>query len=98
MGEVARLAAHLPDTGVRLAPDAADEVGDAGESPACVAVDPATGLRVDQGGLEQVAVDVKLGLGGGGVADSDGARVLVAIQLERALGCTFAAVEPVEDL
>ena len=91
-------AAHLPDTGVGLAPAAADEVGDAGESPAGLAVEPPAGLRVDQCGLEQVAVDVQLGLPGGVVADPDRARAAVAVQLERALGCALAAVEAVEDL
>ena len=71
VGEVHGLASHLPDAGVGLAPDAADEVGDAGESAAGLAVEPAAGLRVDQGGLEQVAVDVQLGLRGGVVADPD---------------------------
>ena len=92
------LAAHLPDAGVGLAPDAADEVGDLGESPAGLAVEPPAGLRVDQRGLEQVAVDVELRLRGGGVADPDRARAPVAVELERALGCALAAVEAVEDL
>ena len=92
------LASHLPDAGVGLAPDAADEVGDAGESAAGLAVEPAAGLRVDQGGLEQVAVDVELGLRGGVVADPDRARAPIAVQLERALGCALAAVQAVEDL
>ena len=91
-------ASHLPDAGVGLAPDAADEVGDAGESPAGLAVQPPAGLRVDQRGLEQVAVDVELGLLGGVVADPDRARAPVAVELQRALGCALAAVEAVEDL
>ena len=98
VGEVPGPAAHLPDAGVGLAPDAADEVGDAGESAAGLAVESPAGLRVDQGGLEQVAVDVQLGLRGGVVADPDRARAAVAVQLQRALGCALAAVEAVEDL
>ena len=91
-------AAHLPDAGVGLAPDAADEVGDAGEPPAGLAVQPPTVLRVDQRGLQQVAVDAQLGLPGGLVADPDRARAPVAVQLQRALGRTLTAVEAVEDL
>jgi hypothetical protein len=94
VGEVRGPASHLPDTGVGPAPAAADEVGDAGESTAGLAVEPPAGLRVDEGGLEQVAVDVQLGLRGGVVADRDRARAPVAVKLQRPL----AAVEPVEDL
>ena len=92
------LAAHLPDAGVGLPPDAADEVGDAGEPPAGLAVQPPARLRVDQGGLQQVAVDVQLGLPGGVVADPHRARAAVAVELQRALGRVLAAVEAVEDL
>ena len=98
MGEVQRLAADLPDAGVGLAPDAADEVGDRGEPAAGLAVDPPARLRVDQSGLQQVAVDVELGLRRGVVADPDGTRPAVAVQLERALRRALAAVEAVEDL
>ena len=54
--------------------------------------------RVDQSGLQQVAVDVQLSLRRGGVADPDRARPAVAVQLQRALGRALAAVEAVEHL
>ena len=69
-----------------------------GESPAGLAVQSPAGLRVDQGGLQQVAVDVELGLRGGVVADPDRARAAVAVELQRALGRALAAVQAVEDL
>ena len=59
---------------------------------------PPARLRVDQSGLQQVAVDVELGLRRGVVADPDRARAAVAVQLERALWRALAAVEAVEDL
>ena len=92
------LASHFPNTGVRLPPNAADQVGHGGKAPAGLAVEPTAGPRVDHGGVEQAAVDVQLSLGGGGVADPDRARAPVALELQRALGCELAAVEAVEDL
>jgi len=86
-------AAHLPDAGVGLAPDAADQVGDLGEAPAGFAVQAPTGLSVDQRGLQEVAVNVQLGLLGGGVSDPDRARVLVAVELQRAFGSALSAIE-----
>src|SRR6188472_4493265 len=98
MREVQRLAAHLPDARVGLAPDATDEVCDASESAAGLAVDPPARVRVDQSCLQQVAVDVELGLRGGVVADSYRTRSAVPIQLECPFGCALAAVEAVENL
>ena len=92
MGEVPGLAPHLPDSGVGLAPDAAYEVGVAGEALAGLAVESSSGLRVDQGGLEKVAVDVELSLRGGVVAYAYGARAAVAVQLECPLGCALPTV------
>ena len=92
MGEVPGLAPHLPDSGVGLAPDAAYEVGVAGEALARLAVESSSGLRVDQGGLEEVAVDVELSLRGGVVAYAYRARAAVAVQLECPLGCALPTV------
>src|SRR5690348_12127538 len=91
-------APHFPDAGVGLAPDAANEVGYLCESLRCVAIQSPTGLRVDERGLEQVAVYVQLGLRGGSVADANRPRAAVAVELEHAFGRTFAAVEAVENL
>ena len=98
MGEVPGLAPHLPDSGVGLAPDAAHEVGVAGEALARLAVESSSGLRVDQCGLEKVAVDVELSLRGGVVAHAYRARAPVAVQLECPLGCALPTVQPVQDL
>ena len=78
-------------------PDPADVVRHLGQPAADVGVDPMTGVRVEPRGLQQLAVGVELKLLGRGVADPHGARASVAVQRQRPLGRTRAAVEPVED-
>ena len=70
----------------------------ASRRPVLLAVTRPPALRVHQSGLQQVAVDVELGLRRGVVADPDRARPAVAVQLERALWRALAAVKAVEDL
>src|SRR2546429_3677122 len=92
-----RLAAHLPDAAVGLAPDLADEIGDLRQSAAGVGVEPTSCDGVEPGGLHQIAVDVELLLSGGAVADSYWARPAIAGQRQCDLRCALAAVEAVED-
>ena len=63
-----------------------------------LAVESSSGLRVDECGLEKVAVDVELSLCGGAVAYTYRARAPVALQVECPLGCALATVQPVQHL
>ena len=98
-GEVARLAAHLPDAAVGLAP-----VRDRGLDLDHEQRPDALGhlvarLRVQVDGVQDGAPDVVLGLRVRRVPDPHGARVLVAREVvERALGQLGPAVDPVHDL
>jgi len=65
-------AAHLPESGIALGPDAADQVSDLRQPTADIGVDRPAGLGVEPGGLEKIAVDVELELPGRSVPDPDG--------------------------
>jgi hypothetical protein len=77
--EVAFLASHLPDAGVRLAPDLRHEIGHVGQPAADVAVDPVAGAGIQPRGLQQLAVGVELSLAGRRAADAKGARSAIAV-------------------
>src|SRR3954447_21866649 len=98
-GEVARLAAHLPDAAVRLAP-VADRVLDLLDEDLPRRLGEAVArLRVQPDRVEQRAPHVVLALVVGAVADPDGARVLVAGEVvERVLLELGLPVDAVHDL
>ena len=75
---------QMPESGWRQMRQTRSAIA-ASRRPVSRSTSPAR-LRVDQSGLQQVAVDVQLGLRRGVVADPDGARPAVAVQLERAFG------------
>ena len=70
MGEVLRLAPHLPDPGVGLPPDQADEIRYLGQTSSDVSLDLVPGDCVHPRGLKQLAIGIQLELRCGGVADS----------------------------
>jgi hypothetical protein len=78
VGEVHRLAAHLPDPGVGPAPHLADEVGDLRDAPGSVAVESMAALDEQPYALEQAPVDAELELVGRAVAYPDRPRAAVA--------------------
>ena len=69
--EVEGLASHLPDTGVRLIPQRAHQVGRSREPAREVGVELSTRPRIERAGLEELPVDVELALASGGVFDLD---------------------------
>ena len=96
LGEMPRSAPHLPEPGVGLGPDLTDQVGDLGQPAADVGIDRPAGLSVEPGGLEQVAVDVELDLGGRPVADPDGGRAPVPGEREAAFVSPDPSIQAVE--
>ena len=100
-GEVmARLAAHLPHAGVRLAPARARRCSARSATNRWISeVELAELLAVQIQRVEQLAVDVELGLAPGAVADADRGRVAPAAQVgQLALGEVVLAADPVHDL
>ena len=96
---MARLAAHLPDARVGLAPAARRGVGEVGDERLDLRVQLAEPLAVEVQRVEQLAVDVELDLVPRAVADAHGRRVAPAAQvLQRALGQVVLAADPVHDL
>ena len=67
---MARLAAHLPHARVRLAPAPRGGVGELGDERLDLRVQLAELLAVEVQRVEQLAVDVELGLVPGAVADA----------------------------
>jgi len=68
LGEVHRLAPHLPDAGVRTAPEPADQVGDLPQPNSEVPVERVPRPGVYPGGLQELAVGVELELVHRGIA------------------------------
>ena len=96
---VARLAAHLPDARVLLAPAARRRVGELGHEALDLRVQLAEPLAVEVERVEQLAVDVELDLVPGAVADAHRRRVAPAAQVgEHALGQVVLAADAVHDL
>ena len=96
---MARLAAHLPHAGVGLAPAPRGGVREIGDEPLDLRVELAELLAVQVQRVEQLAVDVELGLAPGAVADADRGRVAPAAQVgQLALGEVVLAADPVHDL
>ena len=93
------LAAYFPDALVGLLPVVADPVEGAGHTPPGVDAGWNAVLHGEVGSVDEFAVDVELQLARRGVADADGTRATVAVQVvEFLLGCVAAAIERVEDL
>ena len=96
---MARLAAHLPHAGVGLAPAPRGGVREIGDEPLDLRVELAELLAVQVQRVEQLAVDVELGLAPGAVADPDRGGVAPAAQVRQlALGEVVLAADPVHDL
>ena len=94
-----RLAAHLPDARVLLAPAPRRRVGQVGDEAWISGMQVAEPLAVEVQRVEQLAVDVELGLVPGAVADAHRARVAPAAQVRQlALGQVVLAADPVHDL
>src|SRR5512146_982050 len=91
-------AAHLPEPGIAFGPDAADQVSDLRQPTADIGIDRPAGLRVEPGGLEQIAVNIELKLPGRSVPDPDGCRAAVTSKRERPFTGLGTAIEPVENL
>src|SRR5690348_10644675 len=78
LDEVRRLRSYLPDPGVGLPPEVADEIGDLGDAMAMVTIELACEVGEQRHGREHLAVNVELQLSGGSVPDSNGSRTPVA--------------------
>ena len=68
----------LPDPGVGFGPGGGDLVGEGGDGPPRLAVQPVAGVGEEPGGVDHPAVAVELMLAGGAVADAYRATVGVA--------------------
>ena len=94
-----RLAAHLPDALVALAPPGRGRVGAGHEEPPGVVVDVVEVVAQLVGGAEQLAVDVDLLLVPGAVADAHRAAVPPALQVrQRSLGEVVLTTDAEHDL
>ena len=94
-----RVAAHLPHAGVALLPALGGGVRELGDELLDLGMKLAELLVVDPERVEQLAVDVELGLAPGAVPDTDGARVAPAGKVgELSLGEVVLAADPVHDL
>src|SRR5205085_6838170 len=92
-------AAHLPDAGVRFFPALGGGVDQADEEAPVVVVGRAAHLVPLPRQVEQIAEHVELQLLGGGVADADGRRPLVPLELrELELDEATLAARAVHDL
>src|SRR5438093_10651573 len=91
-----RLGPDLPDTGVRLAPVHADEVGDPRDVASGIPAKrmPLLDVLIDR--VHELAVGVELQLVGGAVADTDRASLAVPAERERPLARVAAPVEPID--
>ena len=98
LGEVHRIAAHLPDPGVGLAPDLAHEVGHLANPPSRVRVEAATSRDVEPGRLQVIAIDVELDLVRSAVADANGRRAPVALEVKRPFPSLGPSVEAIQNL
>ena len=76
--ELRWLAPYLPDTGVGLTPERADEVGELSQTSCVLVLELARGLGQPHRGEHHLAVDVELELARGAVADAYRHRAAVA--------------------
>ena len=91
--------ARLPDALVGLVPVRAHPLDDAGQVAPRVVVDRPSVLVEEVDGVHQLAVDIELKLLGGRVADANGGRSRVALEVrEHLLGQVGAPVDAVHDL
>src|SRR5439155_24320062 len=98
-GDMPRLAAHLPDPAIRLAPMVDRRLDLADEDRPDTLVEPVTGLRVEVDGVEDGPPDVVLPLVVRAVADPDRSRALVPAEVvERPLCQLALAAHAVHDL
>src|SRR5947208_15774811 len=96
---VAGLATHLPHPGAALGPVTRGAVGELGDEALDLGVQLAELLAVEVQGIQQLAVDVELGLVPGSVADAYGGGVAPAAQVcKLALGEVVLARDAVHDL
>src|SRR5215218_5589302 len=96
---VARLAAHLPHTGVPLAPAGGGLVGEPRRELLDLGVQLPELLAVEVERVEQLPVDVELRLAPRAVADAHRARVAPPAQVRQlALREVVLAADPVHDL
>ena len=96
---VARLAAHLPHPGVALGPAARGGVGELDHEALDLGVKLAELLAVQVQGVEQLPVDVELGLVPGSVAHAHRSRIAPATQVRQlALGEVVLAGDAIHDL
>src|SRR6187401_2142423 len=98
MDEVDRVASDLPYPGVGPAPDGAHQVRDVGEPAADVPVELLPGARVEPRGLEDVAIDVQLGLRNRGVTNANRSGSAVSVEAQSLLGSRGTATQPIEHL
>src|SRR4051794_6497840 len=92
LGEVTRSAAYLPDPGVLLLPDRADEIGGGGQPAAGAGRQLPTCRDMQPRSVHHVAVDIELQLWCGGISDPNRTRLPIAIQRKFALGRLSATV------
>ncbi len=96
---VAGIAAHLPHALVLLLPPAGGRVGELGHEALDLRMQLAELLVVEVDGVEELTVDIELGLVPGAVADPHRRRVAPAAQVrERALREVVLAADAVHDL
>src|SRR5262249_1443208 len=96
--EMDRIAAHLPNPGVRFRPYPTYQIGDPSESLTHVSVDPVAGSRVEDRGLQELAIGVELQLVHREIPDTNRGGAAIAAQWQFTLDGSIAAVETVKHL